>query len=267
MSHKRVGEAQRMPVLFLGHGSPMNAVTDNASTRMLARLGHQLPRPKAILCVSAHWMTEGTWITAMPNPKTIHDFYGFPEELFEIQYPAPGSPETAKLVNALVPNPKVNLDREMWGLDHGTWAVLRHMFPKADVPILQLSISMEQPAEYHYLLGQQLRQLRDQGVLIVGSGNIVHNLRRIRWEDDAKAYDWAVEFDEWVKGRLGARDDQALVRDYLSSASGRLSVPTPEHYYPMLTILGAADPDEQVRTEFEELQNGSISMRSFSFGM
>jgi len=255
-----------MPVLFIGHGSPMNAISDNAHTRMLSGLGQRLPWPRAILVVSAHWMTDGTWITAMPNPKTIHDFYGFPEELFQVQYPAPGSPETAKLVSSLVHDPKVNLDREMWGLDHGTWAVLRHLFPKADIPVLQLSISMQHPGEYHYLLGKQLRQLREQGILIIGSGNIVHNLRRIRWEADTKPFDWNVEFDDWVKGRLIARDDQALVRDYLSSAAGKLSVPTPDHYYPMLTILGAADGGEQVRMEFEELQNASISMRSFSFG-
>jgi 4,5-DOPA dioxygenase extradiol len=255
-----------MPVLFFGHGSPMNALSDNAYTRMLAGLGQKLPRPKAILCISAHWMTEGTWVTAMAKPKTIHDFYGFPEELSKIQYPAPGSPEVAQLISSTTSDPKVHLNVELWGFDHGTWAVLRHMYPKADLPVIQLSIYMQQPGNYHYRLGNLLRSLRDQGILIIGSGNIVHNLRRIRWEDDAKPFDWATQFDEWVKGRLLSRDDEALINDYFSTESGKLSVPTPDHYYPMLYVLGATDRSEIPRFEYEELPNGSISMRSFSIG-
>ncbi|MFZ9595969.1 MAG: 4,5-DOPA dioxygenase extradiol [Bdellovibrionia bacterium] len=255
-----------MPVLFFGHGSPMNAISDNAYTRTLARVGRELPKPRAILCVSAHWMTEGTWVTGMDKPRTIHDFSGFPEDLFKVQYPAPGDPETAKQIASLVSDPKIHIDQDMWGLDHGTWAVLRHMYPNADVPALQLSIYLEQSAEYHYLVGQQLRALREQGILIVGSGNIVHNLRRMRWEDHAKPYDWAVEFDEWVKTRLVARDDNALIRDYLSTAEGKLSVPTPDHYFPLLTILGAAERSDELKFLYEGVPNGSISMRSLRLG-
>lgn len=256
----------KMPVLFVGHGSPMNAVETNGFTQRLAALGESLPRPKAILCVSAHWMTEGTWVTQMRQPKTIHDFYGFPEALFEVQYPAPGSPELAARISESAQDPKVHSDHEMWGLDHGTWSVLRHMYPRADVPTLQLSVYLEQPGEYHYKVGLQLRSLREQGVLIVGSGNIVHNLRRISWQDDAKPYDWAVEFDEWAKEKLLARDDKALVAEYGASAAGRLSVPTPDHYYPLLTVLGAADEREEATFPYEGMQNGSISMRAVQFG-
>lgn len=256
----------RMPVLFIGHGSPMNAIDDNGYTRAVRKLGANLPRPKAILVISAHWMTEGTWITAMEKPKTIHDFYGFPQALFDVQYPAPGSPEIAKLIRESVPDPKIHADTEMWGLDHGAWSVLRHLYPQADVPVMQLSLHMEQPAEYHFQLGRQLARLRDEGVLLLGSGNLVHNLRRIRWEAHVQPFDWAVEFDEWIKEKITQRDFAALMRDFRSTEAGRLSVPTLEHYLPLLYVLGAADEKDELRFEYEELQNGSISMRSFSFG-
>jgi 4,5-DOPA dioxygenase extradiol len=255
-----------MPVIFFGHGSPENALADNPYTRMLASLGKTLPRPEAIVCVSAHWMTEGTWITGMDRPRTIHDFFDFPDELFKIEYPAHGDPELAIEVSSLVKDPRIQIDQEMWGYDHGTWAVLRHVYPKADIPVLQLSLHLEQPAEYHYKLGQELRALRDRGVLLIGSGNVVHNLRKILWEEDAKPYDWTVEFDEWIKERLLQRDDRALINDYLSTPAGKLSVPTPDHYFPMLYVLGTATKDEPVKFEYEELPNGSISMRCFSFG-
>ena len=255
-----------MPALFIGHGSPMNAITENIYTQMLANLGSQIPRPLAILCISAHWMTKGTWVTGMKKPKTIHDFYGFPKELFEIQYPAPGSPETALLIQSKLKKTEIQIDRDHWGLDHGTWAVLKHMYPSADIPVLQLSIFIDQPAEYHYDLGKQLKILREQGILLLASGNIVHNLRQILWENDAIPYNWAIEFDDWVKQRLIRRDDRALVHDYLKLSSGKQSVPTPDHYYPMLYILGAADSSEPLHFEYEELQNGSISMRSFRLG-
>ncbi|HUP57152.1 MAG TPA: 4,5-DOPA dioxygenase extradiol [Bdellovibrionota bacterium] len=253
-----------MPVLFIGHGSPMNAITENDYTRRLAELGRELPRPKAILCVSAHWMSEGSWVTGMERPRTIHDFYGFPKELFDIQYPAPGNPAIASLIRAAVKDPEIQLDREMWGLDHGTWSVLRHMYPHADVPVLQLSIYMEQPGEYHLKLGQGLRPLREEGILIVGSGNIVHNLRKIRWEDDAAPFDWAVEFDEWAKRKIAERDFLALARDYGREESGRLSVPTADHYYPLLYTLGASDERDTLKWEYEGMQNASISMRCLS---
>lgn len=257
----------KMPVLFLGHGSPMNAIADNNFTRTLGALGHKIPKPTAILCVSAHWMSEGSWITGMENPKTIHDFYGFPQALFDVQYNAAGSPEIAKLIQNEVKDPRINIDHEMWGLDHGTWSVLRHMYPEADIPVLQLSIYMEQPPEYHVKLGEELRKLREKGVLIVGSGNIVHNLRRIVWDANAKPYDWALEFDQYVKSKLEQRDFKALQDDVLKSEAGRLSIPTPDHWYPLLYTIGASDKNDSMKFEYEEMQNGSISMRCVSFGM
>jgi 4,5-DOPA dioxygenase extradiol len=256
--------SNRLPVLFIGHGSPMNAIDDNNYTRMLKALGEKLPRPKAVLCVSAHWMTEGTWITHIKNPKTIHDFYGFPEALFQVQYPAPSDPDLAKSIQAQIPDPKINLDSEMWGFDHGTWSVLRHLYPKADIPVLQLSLYMEQPPDYHFKIGEQLRKLREQGVLIIGSGNIVHNLRKISWDPHAQAFDWALEFDQWVKEKLEARDFKALIEKSTSFEAGKLSIPTNDHWYPIYYILGASDSQDKLHFEFEEMQNASISMRSFS---
>jgi 4,5-DOPA dioxygenase extradiol len=255
-----------LPVLFIGHGSPMNAIADNSYTRMLNKLGKELPRPKAILCVSAHWMTEGTWITQMANPKTIHDFYGFPQALFDVQYPAPGAPDIAEQISKLIKDPPINPDREMWGLDHGTWSVLRHLYPKADGPVMQLSLHLEQPAPYHYQVGQELRRLRSEGVLIVGSGNIVHNLRQINWTEKSEPYPWAVEFDKWSREKIENRDDEALVNDYLKSEAGKLSVPTPEHYLPLLYVMGAARKEEKVKFLFDEIHHSSISMRSFIIG-
>lgn len=256
----------RLPVVFIGHGSPMNAIADNDYTRVLKEFGRRLPRPKAVLCVSAHWMSEGTWITHMERPRTIHDFYGFPQALFDVQYPAPSDPVLAESVQAQIADPKIHLDSEMWGFDHGTWQVLRHVYPDADVPVLQLSIYMEQPPSYHFKLGQQLRVLREQGVLIVGSGNIVHNLRKISWETDAPPFDWAVEFDSWVREKLLAKDFGAVVDRALETEAGKLSHPTPDHWYPLLYVLGAAEQDDEVEFLYEGLQNASISMRSVIFG-
>lgn len=219
----------------------MNALETNAFTQSLKGMRELCPNPKAILCVSAHWMTEGSWVNSIEKPETIHDFYGFPQALFDIQYPAPGSPETAHLVSQMVEDPKVYANASMWGLDHGTWSMLRHIFPEAEIPVLQLSIYISQPAEYHFKLGTQLKQLRDHGILIVGSGNIVHNLRQIRWENDAKPYAWAMEFDEWIKSKLKTRDFTSITEGYKTTEAGRLSVPTPDHYYPLLYALGASD--------------------------
>lgn len=257
---------ERMPVLFIGHGSPMNAIDSNPFTQTLNLLGEILPKPKAILVVSAHWMTEGSWITEMAQPKTIHDFYGFPQALFDIQYPAPGSPEVAKLIRETVQDQKIHADTEAWGLDHGTWSVLRHIYPKADIPVLQLSLHMEKPNQYHVDLGKELSSLRDKGVLIIGSGNLVHNLRNIRWEPNAKPYDWAIEYDEWLKNKLQNKDFSSVLNDYHQTSAGKLSIPTLEHYLPLHYILGAADKSDELKFEYEELQNGSISMRSFSLG-
>lgn len=257
----------RMPVLFIGHGSPMNAIDKNSYTRTLNELGQRLQRPKSILVISAHWMSEGSWVTAVEKPKTIHDFYGFPQELFDVQYPAPGSPELANLMIDTIQDPNVYGDKEMWGLDHGTWSVLRHLYPEADIPVVQLSIYMEQPPEYHVKLGQQLSFLREKGVLILGSGNLVHNLRCIRWGSEAKPYDWAIEYDEWLKKKLEERDFHSLLHNFHQTEAGRLSIPSMDHYYPLHYVLGASDKKDELRFEYEEMQNGSISMRSFSLGL
>ncbi|MGE4062430.1 MAG: 4,5-DOPA dioxygenase extradiol [Rhodospirillaceae bacterium] len=257
----------RMPVLFIGHGSPMNAIADNAYTRTLDALGRRIARPRAILCISAHWMTEGTWITHQAQPRTIHDFYGFAKPLFEVQYPAPGDPALAEAIAERITDVRINLDDEQWGFDHGAWSVLRHLFPAADVPVLQLSLHMEKSARFHYVAGRALAPLRDQGILILGSGNIVHNLRLIKWDDSAAPYPWAEEFDAWTAEKLGARDDAALVNEAPESEAGKLSIPTPEHWYPFLYALGAADPREKPEMVFEGVQNASISMRSVAFGL
>lgn len=256
---------QRMPVLFIGHGSPMNAIQENDFTRMLNELGKTIPRPRAVLVVSAHWMTEGTWVSGMEHPRTIHDFYGFPQELFEVQYPAPGDRSVAELIQARITDFKINLDHEMWGLDHGTWSVLRHIYPAADIPVLQLSLYMERGADYHFKLGQKLRGLRDEGVLIVGSGNVVHNLRQMNWETHSPPHGWAVEFDQWIKEKLLKRDFTAITKSFLDTEAGRLSNPSLEHYYPLLYAIGASTPEDELEFHFEEVHNASISMRSFSF--
>ncbi len=256
----------RTPVFFIGHGSPMNALEDNDFTKSLNSMRDLCPNPRAILCISAHWMTEGSWVTRMENPKTIHDFYGFPQALFDVQYPAPGSPEVAEFICNTITDPQVHPDQEMWGLDHGTWSVLRHIFPEAKTPVLQLSMYMSRPPEYHYRLGTKLNQLRDQDILIIGSGNVVHNLRTLSWSEDAKPYDWAIEFDEWMKDRLLNRDDRSIIEDFKKTEAGRQSVPTPDHYYPLLYALGAADADEKPKFVFEDIHNSSISMRTMYFG-
>lgn len=256
-------KSSSMPVLFIGHGSPLNAIAENSYTRFLNKLGEDLPRPKAVLCVSAHWMTEGSWVTHMPRPKTIHDFYGFPQELFDVQYPAPGSPELAERISRLS---NIHLDNEQWGFDHGSWSVLRHLYPRADVPLMQLSLHLEEPPLYHYELGKKLKQLRAHGILIVGSGNLVHNLRKINWTEKSDPYTWAVEFDQWTKEKLIARDDQALVKNFSETEAGRLSVPTIEHYLPLLYVLGAAGEEEPLQFLFEEIHHSSIAMRSFQIG-
>lgn len=253
-----------MPVVFVGHGSPMHALHDSAYTRALARLGREIGKPKAVVCVSAHWLTEGTWATNMAKPRTIHDFHGFPKELGAVQYPAPGSPETAERVRETAG--KIQLDDEMWGLDHGAWAVLRHMYPEAHVPVVQLSVYLEQTGAYHLDLGRRLAPLRERGILLVGSGNVVHNLPKIQWTEDPAPYDWAVEFDAFVKRKTEERDAAALAQDPRGMPGGALSVPTPDHWHPYLCALGAANGD-QVRWEHEGIENASISMRCASFGL
>ncbi len=248
----------------------MNALADNDYTRALGELGSSLPRPRGILCVSAHWCTQGSWVTRMPHPKTIHDFGGFPRELFEVRYPAPGSRELAELVQTTVSIPQIDAndaaDPDEWGLDHGTWSVLKHMYPAADIPVVQLSLAMDEGPRYHFDLGSKLSPLRDQGILILGSGNIVHNLRIIDWNEQAPIMPWAAEFDAWVKGRIEARDFEALIEEASSTESGRKAIPTPDHWYPLLYVLGAAAPGDRLKWIYSGFQHGSISMRSLLFG-
>lgn len=258
--------SERLPVVFIGHGNPMNALWDNDFTRSLQRLGKDLPRPQTILCISAHWMTEGTWITSAPHPRTIHDFFGFPQELFDIQYPSPGQPEMAEHILTSVQGPRIHPDPDMWGIDHGTWAVLKHMYPQADIPVLQLSLYMSKSPDYHYELGKLLRQFRSQGVLIIGSGNIVHNLNVLIRSEFPKPYDWAIEFDEWVKNQLESRSYRTLVNQAHSTQAGKLSIPSWDHWYPLLYTLGASDNKDELTFSYEGIDNGSISMRCFTLG-
>jgi len=262
----------RMPVLFLGHGSPMNAIGDNEYRRswqaLGAEFGARLPRPQLILCISAHWLTQGWHITGMQQPKTIHDFGGFPQELFDQQYPAPGAPAVAGEISRGIPEPKVLLDDHDWGYDHGTWSVLKPMFPKADIPVLQLSMDYSRPPAEHFALGQQLRSLRERGVLVVGSGNIVHNLRATRQGTAPnQAYDWAVEFDGKIASQIEKGDLAGLAEFQKLGSVAQLAHPTYDHYLPLLHAAGAADPKEPVRFFNTNYQAASISMRSVVWGV
>lgn len=242
----------------------MNALEDNPFSQAWERLGASLPVPKAILCVSAHWETQGTHVTAMPQPPTIHDFGGFPAELFAVQYPAPGSPELAHLTRAsLAERAAVGLDQS-WGLDHGAWSVLCRMFPEAQIPVIQLSLDRSQGPAYHYALGQELRSLRQRGVLVVTSGNIVHNLRRARWEDVAA--DWALAFDQTVRERIQAGDHAALVNYATLGQEALLSIPTPEHYLPLLYTLGMQVEGEPVQFSNTAVTLNAISMTTVQLG-
>lgn len=255
----------RLPAIFLGHGNPMNALADNPYTNAWRRLGEALPRPRAVLCVSAHWCLPATALTAMNAPRTIHDFGGFPRQLFEYSYPAPGSPALAREVQQLLGAAAV-LD-EGWGLDHGTWAVLCHVFPSADVPIVQLSINETLPAAAHYQLGRQLAPLRDRGVLIVGSGNVVHNLHAYAWGRNAQEpYDWAVRFEQRAREWMLAGDHQSLIGYDALGRDAALSVPTAEHFLPLLYVLGTAQPGELVTFPVEGVDGGCLSMLSVRTG-
>ncbi|MFC2037534.1 4,5-DOPA dioxygenase extradiol [Chloroflexota bacterium] len=260
---RRAGAHKEMPVLFMGHGSPMNAIEDNEFSQAWKQIGQEIPTPRAILCISAHWLTQGTAVTAMARPRTIHDFGGFPPELYAQQYPAPGAPEHARLTRELVSTTQITLDDD-WGLDHGTWSVLMHLFPQATIPTYQLSIDYHKPPLYHYDLASELKPLRSQGVLIFGSGNIVHNLRLARFEESA--YDWATAFDGTIERLLLARDDDALVDYPRLGDTANLAVPTPDHYYPLLYALGATARQEAITFYAERVTYGAISMRSAKIG-
>lgn len=264
---ERLEATPRMPVLFVGHGSPLNVIQDNEFRRTWEALGRELPRPQLILCISAHWLTRGWWITGMDRPRTIHDFGGFPQALFDQQYPAPGAPKVAAEIAAGIAQPQVGLDAQEWGYDHGTWSVLKSLFPAADIPVLQLSMDYSRPPAEHYALGQQLKALRERGVLIVGSGNIVHNLRAIRRDaGPMQTYEWSHAFDAQVAQWLEQGELARLASFQDLGEMARLAHPTHDHYLPLLHAAGAADPDEPMRFFNAKFQAGSISMRSVVWG-
>ena len=255
--------SDRMPVVFLGHGSPMNAIEDNDYSRSWKKLGESLPQPQAILVVSAHWMTRGsTLVNVSKMPKTIHDFYGFPDELFAQQYPAPGAPEVAQEVISLLASHHAEGD-DTWGLDHGAWSVLKFLYPDADVPVFQLSIDMTKDLEHHLEIGQALADLRNRGVLILGSGNIVHNLRAMRY--GSTPYDWALDFDHLFTDRLQARDHKTITDRAGLGNLLKMAHPSVDHYLPALTIAGASDAKDELLFMNDSIDIGSVSMRSFIY--
>lgn len=252
----------QMPVVFVGHGNPMNSLRDNQYTRGWAALGRSLPRPEAILAISAHWYIPETSVTVRHPPPTLHDFYGFPQELFQVEYPAPGSPELAERVADLLSPDRVHLDKE-WGLDHGTWSVLRHIYPGANVPVVQLSLDTRKGPEGHFRLGERLRHLRQDRVLIIGSGNIVHNLRGFNWGNPLTVPPhWAIEFEEWNRDSLITGDAAELVEYRGKGEMARLSAPSPDHYLPLLYLAGLADESDEVSFPVEGFDGGTMSMLS-----
>ena len=255
-----------MPAIFFGHGNPMNALIRNEYTEGWAAIGAQIPRPRAVLCVSAHWYLPGTLVTASLAPRTIHDFGGFPRELYEVRYPAPGDPELARSILSLLAPFTVGLD-DHWGLDHGTWSVLCHLFPQADVPVLQLSIDETQPPEFHYEVGKRLGSLRDEGVLVMGSGNLVHNLHAYAWgQQTVEPLDWAVRFEDRARELLRSGDDAPLVGYETLGRDARLSAPTPDHYLPLLYVIGLRRKGDQVSFPVEGFDGGSVSMLTVQIG-
>ncbi|MBN8718158.1 MAG: 4,5-DOPA dioxygenase extradiol [Sediminibacterium magnilacihabitans] len=257
-----------MPVLFIGHGSPMNGIEDNEFSERWMRMAKELPVPQAVLVVSAHWFRKGTLVTAMDFPRTIHDFGGFPQALFDVQYPAPGSPALAKETASLIHTTQVEMDHD-WGLDHGTWTIVRHMYPKANIPVLQLSIDYTKDPQYHYELAKELYGLRKKGVLIIGSGNMVHNLRMVAWDkinEPGYGYDWAIEMNQTFKQLITAGDDQSLIRYDQLGTAGRLAIPTPEHYLPLLYTLGLKGKKDEVSFFNDKAVAGSLTMTSVKWG-
>jgi 4,5-DOPA dioxygenase extradiol len=257
---------ETMPAIFIGHGNPMHAISDDDYTRAWKALGQSFSRPRAILAISAHWYVPYGAVTAMANPRTIHDFGGFPRELFEVSYPAPGSPELASRVASLLAPQPIALD-EQWGLDHGTWSVLTHLFPGADIPVVQLSIDRSQPPGYHVEMGKRLALLREEGVLVLGSGNVVHNLQRYAWQNAAaQPFDWALRFDQTVRDlvRQGDTDRLASYRDL--GADAQLSIPTPDHYLPLIYILGMRKAEDSVAFPVTGIEGGSLSMLTVRLG-
>lgn len=257
-----------MPVLFIGHGSPMNGIEDNEFSRRWKEMARTLPTPKAVLVISAHWLTKGTRVTAMDFPRTIHDFGGFPKELFAVQYGAPGSPALAQETASLIKSAQVEMDHD-WGLDHGAWTVVRHMYPDENIPVLQLSIDYSKDASYHYGLAKELYELRKKGVLIMGSGNMVHNLRMVAWDrlNDAEyGYDWAIGMNEKFKELIGNGEFDKLIKYESLGREALLSIPTPEHYFPLLYTLGLKGSKDDTSFFNDRLVGGSLTMTSVKFG-
>ncbi|HLT65619.1 MAG TPA: 4,5-DOPA dioxygenase extradiol [Flavobacterium sp.] len=256
------------PVFFIGHGSPMNGIQENEFSNNWKKIGQTIDLPSAVLVVSAHWLTRGTHVTAMQEPQTIHDFGGFPQELFDVQYPAPGSPFLAEETSKLITSTTVELDHE-WGLDHGTWTVVRHMFPEANIPVLQLSIDYYKPLQYHYDLAKQLFELRKRGVLIIGSGNMIHNLRMVDWKNidtPGFGYDWAIELNEVLKKHIVQQNHKTLI-DYESMGKAALlAIPTPDHYIPMIYNLALQSDKDDISFFNDRLVAGSLNMTSFRIG-
>jgi 4,5-DOPA dioxygenase extradiol len=257
-------KTDKMPVLFLGHGSPMNAIEENEFVQGFRNVSKEIRKPSAIIVVSAHWETNGTFVTAMEKPKTIHDFGGFPKELYEVQYPAPGNPELAREVKSKVKKADVGLDLN-WGLDHGAWSVVKHLYPNADVPVIQMSLDYRQSPQYHFELSRELSSLRKKGVLIIGSGNMVHNLRMVDWRrlDEVNyGYDWAVEASEKMKKFILSGDYKQLVNYQSQGKEFNLAVPTPEHYLPLLYALALKEENEDVTLFNDKAVGGSLTMTS-----
>ena len=257
-------QEQVMPVLFIGHGSPMNGIEDTAFSRRWSQMAKEIPTPKAVLVVSAHWFTKGTKITAMDFPKTIHDFGGFPQELFDVQYPAPGNPVLAKETAELLHSANVEFDHD-WGLDHGAWTIIRHMYPEANIPVLQLSIDYTKGPQYHYDLAKELNALRKKGVLIIGSGNMVHNLRMVAWDrlnDPEYAYDWAIQMNNKFKELIQAGDHKPLINYSSLGKEAMLAIPTPEHYLPLMYTLGLKSGKDDVSFFNDKAVGGSLTMTS-----
>jgi 4,5-DOPA dioxygenase extradiol len=258
----------KMPVLFLGHGSPMNAIEENEFVTGFRNVAAKIPKPNAILCISAHWETRGTFVTAMQNPPTIHDFGGFPKALFDVQYPAPGSPALAKETQSLVKKTQVGLD-DKWGLDHGAWSVIKHLYPKADVPVIQMSLDYYQTPQYHYELAKELSALRRKGVLIIGSGNMVHNLGMIAWDKlntDDYGYDWAIEASDKMKKFILSGDHKQLIQYSSHGKPFQLAIPSPEHYLPLLYSLALQEKDDDVKLFNDKAVAGSLTMTSVKIG-
>ncbi|MGD1006048.1 MAG: 4,5-DOPA dioxygenase extradiol [Ignavibacteriaceae bacterium] len=253
-------DTETMPLLFIGHGNPINAITQNEYTVEWNKIGKSLPGPNAVICISAHWETNGTFVTTMDKPRTIHDFYGFPAELFEVEYKAPGSPYLARETKKLIAKTSVELDNN-WGLDHGCWSVVMHLFPEANIPVIELSLDYTKQPQWHYELGKELSFLRNKGILIIGSGNIVHNLRMISWQNK-DGFDWALEADRKFK-KLILNDEYTELIDYKNlGIEVQLAVPTPEHFLPLLYILGLKEKNESISFFNEKTELGSISMTS-----